>query len=475
MKKTIWSLLLLCSLGTLPTFAQNAQINDAAAAKRIQEDICILAADSLLGREAGTIGEWMARKYIEAKYKEIGLKPLFDTSYFETFTYSDGDYLGAGTAMELNGKKLQLYKDYYPIGFSSSDTLTGEMVFVGTGIFCENAGINDYQNIQNLDGKIAVIDLAVPAKVMEKREVWDSAQKFVRVERAISHGAKAVIFISTETNYGTPSKDPNFYKERASIPVVFVADKELINTANPGKATIMTDIGRLGQRVAYNVGGFIDNGASTTVVIGAHYDHLGLGFFGSRDDGVYEVHNGADDNASGVAGVLELARSLIGSDLKKNNYIFLAFSGEEKGLIGSDRFITNGNYPKEKINYMIDLDMIGRLDAKKKIKIYGTGTSDSWDKAIDNVGDKGFKISRIKTGIGGSDHTSFSQHQIPAVFIHTGLHDDYHKAVDDCNLINSEGENEVIKYAYSLIRYLDDKGKITYQIAGMLDEMMLKK
>jgi len=467
--------MLWCSLGAIPSFAQNAPVNDAAAAKRIQNDICILAADSLLGRETGTIGEWMARKYIEAKFMEIGLKPLFDTSYFETFTYSDDDFLGAGTAMELNGKKLQLYKDFFPIGFSSSDTISGEMVFVGTGIYCENAGINDYQNIQNLAGKIAVIDLAVPDKIMEKKGVWDSAQKIVRVERAISLGAKAVIFISTEKNYGTPSKDPNFYKERVSVPVVFVADNASINTANPGKSTIMTDIGRSGERVAYNVGGFIDNGAQNTVVIGAHYDHLGLGFFGSRDAGDNNIHNGADDNASGVAGVLELARWLMVSDLKKNNYIFLAFSGEEKGLIGSEKFITNGSFQKERINYMIDLDMIGRLDAKKKIKIYGTGTSDLWDKAIDNVGDKGFKITRIKTGIGGSDHMSFAQHKIPAIFIHTGLHDDYHKAVDDCNLINADGENEVLKYAYSLIRYLDDKGKITFQIAGMLDELMIKK
>ena len=468
-------MLLLCGLGAIPSFAQNVAVNDAAAAKRIQEDICILAADSLLGRETGTLGEWMARKYIEAKYKEIGLKPLFDTSYFETFTYSDDDFLGAGTAMELNGKKLQLYKDFYPIGFSSSDTISGEMVFVGTGIVCENAGINDYQNIQNLDGKIALIDLAVPDKIMEKKGVWDSAQKIIRVERAISLGAKAVIFISTEKNYGTPSKDPNFYKERVSVPVVFVTDNASINTANPGKAMIMTDIGRSGERVAYNVGGFIDNGAQNTVVIGAHYDHLGLGFFGSRDVGDNNIHNGADDNASGVAGVLELARRLMVSDLKKNNYIFLAFSGEEKGLIGSEKFLTNGNFQKERINYMIDLDMIGRLDAKKKIKIYGTGTSDLWEKAIDNVGDKGFKITRIKTGIGGSDHMSFAQHKIPAIFIHTGLHDDYHKAVDDCNLINFEGENEVLKYAYDLIRYLDDKGKITFQIAGMLDELMIKK
>lgn len=465
----------LCSIVSTRLHAQSYPMNDAAATQRIQGDICLLSSDSLLGRETGTIGEWMARKYIESKFKEIGLKPLFDTSYFEKFTYTDNDYIDVGTDVELNGKKLMLYRDYYPVGFSANDVVSGEMVFAGSGIFCENDGINDYEKTGDLKGKIVVIDLAVPSKIMENKEVWDSAQKIVRVKRAVSLGAKAVIFISTEKNYGTPSKDPNFYKERLTVPVVFLTDMVLLNTANPGNATITVNIGRAGQRTAYNVGGFIDNGATNTVVIGAHYDHLGLGFFGSRDEGNNDVHNGADDNASGVAGVLELARRLKGSELKKNNYAFLAFSGEEKGLIGSERFLTNGNYPKERINYMIDLDMIGRLDAKKKIKIYGTGTSDFWDKALDNIGSKGFKISRVKTGIGGSDHMSFNQQKIPAIFIHTGLHPDYHKAVDDCNLINTEGASDVVKYTYSIIRYLDDKGKINYQVAGMIDEILMKK
>ncbi|HPT40597.1 MAG TPA: hypothetical protein PLQ44_03295, partial [Candidatus Paceibacterota bacterium] len=165
MKKLMWSFLLLFFAGILNSFAQAYQMTDGAAAIRIQKDICILASDSLLGREAGTLGEWMSRKYIEAKYKEIGLKPLFDTSYFESFTFSDVDFFGAGTATEVNGKKLQLYKDYYPIGFSSNDTVSGEMIFAGTGIYCEEAGINDYLNL-SLAGKIAVIDLAVPDKIM---------------------------------------------------------------------------------------------------------------------------------------------------------------------------------------------------------------------------------------------------------------------------------------------------------------------
>jgi len=474
MRKVFWLGLFLFITGLPAVFSQSFQWTDAAAVARIKENISLLAADSMMGRESGTPGEYLARKYIAAQYKEIGLAPLFDTSYFESFTFSDVDFLDLGNSVEVNGKKLQLYRDYYPIGFSANDTVSGEMVFVNTGIFCESAGINDYQGA-DLAGKIAVIDLAVPGPILEKKNVWDSAQKVVRVNRAMSMGAVGVIFISTQKKYGTPSKDPNFYKERVKIPVVFVSDSSIILEKNSGYAKISTSIDRSGMRKTYNVGGFIDNGAENTVIIGALYDHLGLGYFGARDPGINTVHNGADDNASGVAGVLELARMLKSTGPKNNNYIFLAFSGEEKGLIGSERFITQGNYKKERINYMIDLDMIGRLDAKKKIKIYGTGTADLWEKAIDNVGDKGFKITRIKTGIGGSDHYSFNQHQIPAIFIHTGLHDDYHKAVDDAYLINFNGAHEVVKYAYDIIRYLDDKGKITFKVASMLDEMMLKK
>ncbi|HNX07772.1 MAG TPA: M28 family metallopeptidase [Bacteroidales bacterium] len=474
MKKVLWLVLFLFITGMPDVFSQTYQLTEVAAVSRIKENIGILAADSLMGRESGTPGEYMARKYIAAQFKEIGLTPLFDTSYFESFTFSDVDFLDLGNAMEVNGKKLQLYRDYYPIGFSANDTVSGEMVFVGTGIFCESAAINDYAGL-DLKGKIALVDLAVPGTMLEKKNVWDSAQKVVRVNRAMSLGAVGVVFISTEKNYGTPSKDPNFYKERVKIPVVFLSDSSIIILKKPGTAKISTSIDRSGLRKAYNVGGLLDNGAENTVVIGAHYDHLGLGYFGSRDPGDNTVHNGADDNASGVAGVLELARMLKSAGLKNNNFIFLAFSGEEKGLIGSEKFITNGSVKKERINYMIDLDMIGRLDAKKKIKIYGTGTADLWERALDNVGDKGFKITRIKTGIGGSDHYSFNKYQIPAIFFHTGLHDDYHKAVDDTQLINFKGAHEVIKYVYDIVRYLDNKGKITFKVASMLDEMMLKK
>jgi aminopeptidase YwaD len=453
---------------------QKFDLSDNAAAKRIEADIRLLASDSLIGRETGTPGEWMARKYIESKFIEIGLEPLFDTSYFESFKILATDFVDLGTSCVINNKPLMLYNGYYPLGFSANDTVSGQIIYAGNGISCENEKINDYLSCGDIRGKIVLLDLAIPDKLSSNKTILDSAQKIIRVKRAAQMGAIAVIFFSSDSTYGFPVKDPGYYKERVEIPVIFVQNKKWINIKDPGGAVISVCIDRKKTRTGHNVGGYINNNAANTVVIGAHYDHLGMGFFSTRDPENTEVHNGADDNASGVAGVLELARQLIVSGFKNNNYIFLAFSGEEYGLDGSSNFLKNGSYPLDKLNYMIDLDMIGRLNHKKNIKIYGTGTSDVWKSIIDDSEHFGLKIKTIKTGIGGSDHTSFNLKGIPAIFLHTGLHPDYHKANDDADKINFQGVDTLLKYCLAIIQKLNDKGKIKYKIAGIVDSFIAK-
>ena len=466
--------LIISAIDDVPVVAQNFDTNDKEASKRIESDIRLLASDSLIGRETGTPGEWMAMKYIENQFRTIGLKPLFDTSYFESYVFSAKDFVDAGTFVILNHKRLLLYNNFYPLGFSSSDTVSGNIVFAGNGIYCESQGINDYGSSIDIKGKIVLLDLAIPEKLIKNKTIWDSAQKIIRVKRAERLGAIGVIFFSSDKDYGIPLKDPYYYADLAGIPVIFIQDQKFINIKDPGFVEISVNIDRSKKRTGHNVGGYLNNNAPNTVVIGAHFDHLGMGFFSTRDIGNNDVHNGADDNASGVAGVLELARRLTSSVYKNNNYIFLAFSGEEYGLYGSTRFLSNGSYPIEKLNYMIDLDMIGRLNEKKKIKIYGTGTSDAWQSIIENSEHFGLKIKSVKTGIGGSDHTSFNEKGVPAIFLHTGLHPDYHKANDDADLINFEGTNTVVKFAYEIIKNLNDKGKINYQIATVLDKIMKK-
>lgn len=214
------------------------------------------------------------------------------------------------------------------------------------------------------------------------------------------------------------------------------------------------------ERKGKNVIGFLDNGADYTIVIGAHFDHLGLGNDHNSLDANPEgkVHNGADDNASGTAGVLELARYFSSNKVKEPyNFLFMCFSGEELGLLGSKKWCDNPTYPLEKINYMINMDMIGRLnDSTKKLIIYGVGTAPDFVPLIDKM-QSDFSIKKDSAGIGPSDQTSFYLKDIPVLHFFTGQHSDYHKPGDDANKINYAGEKKVLEY---IVRLIDETGKM---------------
>lgn len=212
-----------------------------------------------------------------------------------------------------------------------------------------------------------------------------------------------------------------------------------------------------------NIVGYIDNNANTTVVIGAHYDHLGYGSISSLA-GSTEVHNGADDNASGVAGVLFLAESIKKSKkMDNNNYLFICFSGEELGLWGSNYFINNTSYDKSRFNYMVNMDMIGRLE-NRDLAISGVGSSPVFEPVLDKIKSPAFNIKKTSSGLGGSDHSSFYNSGIPVLSFFTGMHADYHKPSDDHDKINYSGMTEVLHYIYSVIWHLDkkDKSKFPY-------------
>ena len=214
--------------------------------------------------------------------------------------------------------------------------------------------------------------------------------------------------------------------------------------------------------VGRNVIGFIDNGKPTTVVIGAHYDHLGYGADGSLHSGEKAIHNGADDNASGVTGLLYLAESLKKGKNKNNNYLFIAFSGEEKGLLGSNFFINNPTIDKGSINYMINMDMIGRLGRDKKLLVGGVGTSPVFEPTLEAMKSFDLQIKKELSGTGASDHMSFYNADIPVLSFFTGQHEDYHKPSDDAHLINYSGMQSVAEYIYFVIGQLDDKGKLAF-------------
>ena len=210
-----------------------------------------------------------------------------------------------------------------------------------------------------------------------------------------------------------------------------------------------------------NVIGFIDNKAEYTVVIGAHFDHLGYGAEGSLSEET-AIHNGADDNASGVTVMLQLADWLKGK-YANNNYLFIAFSGEEKGLWGSNWFVKHPTVELATINYMINMDMVGRLDAEKKLAIYGTGTSPTWNTFLQNIADaNGVKMISKESGVGPSDHTSFYLEDEPVLHFFTGQHDDYHKPTDDADKINYEGMKIVQKFIEDVIAAANDEGKLEF-------------
>jgi len=211
-----------------------------------------------------------------------------------------------------------------------------------------------------------------------------------------------------------------------------------------------------------NVLGFKDNNASQTIVIGAHYDHLGYGDEGSlyRGDDKH-IHNGADDNASGVAVMLNLASKLNEANTN-NNYLFMAFSGEEMGLLGSNYFVKNATINTQDINYMLNMDMVGRLKVDSTLAVYGVGTSPYFKQVI-HSSNSTFKLVENESGVGPSDHTSFYLNDIPVLHFFTGQHEDYHKPGDDSEKLNYGGMQAISNYIFNIISDLDDNGELAFK------------
>jgi len=225
---------------------------------------------------------------------------------------------------------------------------------------------------------------------------------------------------------------------------------------------IKFDVNGDGTITGNNVMGLIDNKAENTIIIGAHYDHLGFGGEGSLyRDSIKAIHNGADDNASGVSILLNLAAKL----KKKNtnsNYLFMAFSGEEMGLLGSNYFVKNPTLDINKVSYMINMDMVGRLKQDSSLAVYGTGTSPIFKQILKSHNDN-FKLVQQESGVGPSDHTSFYLADIPVLHFFTGQHEDYHKPGDDSDKLNYDGMNLISNYIFNIISDLDNNGKLPFR------------
>ncbi|MBS1918091.1 MAG: M20/M25/M40 family metallo-hydrolase [Bacteroidetes bacterium] len=446
------------ALFVLPAFfqfaiAQKLKKADKVILINLETHIRFLADDKLEGRRAGTAGEKLAGDYISVEFQKAGLQPRGQNSWFQPFVIDDGKQITSATHFSINNVELKSDKEYFPLAFSAIKNVEGSPAMA-----LQESGVPWF------------IDLKEMLDTNQNNPHFDLDNSMhERVKDCVLKGATAVIFYNTsklDDNISFNAKDKS---ETATVPVLYVTKearkKYLKDESASLEVKINVDITDK-KRTANNVIGYIDNGAANCIVIGAHYDHLG---YGEDGNGLYRgpekmIFNGADDNASGTAALMEIAKLLKQSKFKNNNYLFIAFSGEELGLFGSKYFVEHPTIDLGKVNYMINMDMVGRLnDSTHVLTVGGYGTSPSWSTIFQTTNEKKyFTIKFDSSGTGPSDHTSFYRKDIPVLFFFTGIHSDYHKPTDDYNKINYTGELYVIKYIFTLIDELNDKGKLAF-------------
>ncbi len=441
----------------------------------LKQHIATLASDKFEGRGAGTKGELLAADYIAKQFALLHLSPAGDSgSYFQKFKFNSGALAGINNSLNINGKSYQVNSDFYPLSYSSNAEIKAQAIFVGYGITANDLNYDDYKNVKDASDKIFIMELSSPdGSDIHTSKYADYIDIRKKIDLATSHGAKAIIFINSDKKLDDPSQKLNSKIFPSTIPVLFATKniskklKKALTLPSPKgeglEIEMHTEIIKP-EKTARNVLAYIDNHAAYTIIIGAHYDHLGWHHEGSLYSGTDSmIHNGADDNASGVAGLIELARLYATHTDKNNNYLFVAFSGEESGLLGSAHYVESNLFNKEKINYMLNMDMIGRLDStEKKLIVNGTGTSPIWASLIKNTNANPLSITSSESGVGPSDHTSFYLKDVPVLHFFSGLHMDYHKPTDDEYKINYDGMQLILKYMTVLVDSLDKKGKIAF-------------
>jgi aminopeptidase YwaD len=457
----------------------------------VSEHIKYLSSDELAGRFPGTDGDKLTVDYIINEFEEYGITPAGENGYKQPFDYISEIKLGTGNSLSIgNGELIKGPGDEFTtLYLSSNGTASGNIVFVGYGINAPELNYNDYSGI-DLKGKIALMMMYSPGYNDPHNNPFSKYERLrVKCAAAKEQGATGIIVIK-----GPDSGEDELVKLRMSgpgenieIPVMNVkrsyveyifsnskkmtlieVQKNIDSLRTPmsfefggGMAELKTDLLRI-KALTNNVIGKIEGKdpalKNEYILVGAHMDHLGDGLkYGSlHDSHVAEIHNGADDNASGVAAVLELAQyySSKKKDLKRS-IIFMTFSGEEAGLIGSAHFTKSELMKKYNIVSMINLDMVGRL-TDNKLTIGGTGTSSIWQGLLDSLNiTYNFAAAYNKDGYGPSDHASFYAKDIPVLFFFTGLHKDYHKPSDDWQYINADGEAKILNMVVGIVNYVN--------------------
>lgn len=449
----------------------------AITAAELKEHVRYLASDELEGRGAGTKGAEMAREYIATLFAEWGLRPMGDNgTYFQRFSFPGRLRLGEGNLLELtlpDGQKRTFApeKEFLPLALSANGEVEGEIVFVGYGISAPDKNYDDYAGI-DVSGKIVLALRGMPAN---DTKFAQEATFPAKLRTAREKGAKALIMVSGPLSPFDDEPVP-FWTEpvmrdagilgvsvkRAFAEALFYLEpvqRQIDETLKPfsftlDKVRVRLKVNLQRERLEdANVIGLIEgsdpNLKEEIVVIGAHYDHVGVSV---TRDGQREIFNGADDNASGTSGLLELAQYFSANrDKVKRSLLFIAFGAEERGLIGSRHFVDNPTVPLEKVVAMVNMDMIGRL-RNNTLFVLGIASSPAWKELVEEVNSQFNFTLRDSPGVfGASDHFSFYNKGIPVLFFFTGMHENYHRPSDDWDTLNYEGMEKLVQMVAAVV------------------------
>jgi hypothetical protein len=476
------ALLIIPYLLTLSALVSAAsQSLETADSARYLDDVKALTAPSMEGRGDGTKGLTRAATLLEKRYKHLGLMPAGTDSYCQPFTVITGAKLKSDNRLTVQegtqNKDLKLNQDFVPFSFSSSGAVTAPVAFAGFGATAEEFGYDDYAGIDVKD-KIVVVLRYEPAGFADKSGntgLTRHAQLITKAINARNHGAKAIVLLNGKLGDGEEDLLTRFGSvsgpENAGIVLVQVKNdvaESWFRAAGKSLADVQGQINHSAQpqsfafpeqlhvavkvdiettrAVVNNVLAYLPGKTDEYVIIGAHYDHLGRGNYDSlAPSQIGQIHPGADDNASGTAGVLELARLF--APMKgqlQRGILFASFAGEELGLLGSTHWVQAPTLPLDKAIAMLNMDMIGRI-RDDKVYIGGVGTGSTLKSVLEHTQAKShFKTEYSPGGYSASDHTSFVTKRIPVLFFFSGLHSDYHKPSDTWDKINPQAAARLV-------------------------------
>lgn len=465
----------------------------------IKETVYYLASDSLKGRQSGEEGNNLAAAFIRQKFEDAGLELLYDNG-FQPFKLVASAELGKGNELSVNDQSFEVETDFLPYAFSANTTVDAGVVFAGYGIQVDRDTLKwDDFGTTDVSGKWLLVLQGDPDLDNPNSPYLEFSSERSKGLTASDKNAAGLILVagpnfSEEDQLSDLFFDKN--SSRFSIPVIQVTRKvanEILSGTGETVESLETKMNEQQKGITLSADADVKATVNVAlkeeetqnvvamlpgtdpvlkdeyVAVGAHFDHLGMGGpgSGSRALDTIAVHNGADDNASGVAAVIELAEKFAGEETHRRSIIFAAFSAEEMGLVGSKAFTNDPPVDMNKIVAMFNFDMVGRLDTTTNaISVGGTQTAKETEQILNDM-NTGFTLAFSGEGIGPSDHASFYLEDVPVIYFSTGAHSDYHTPQDDADLINYEGEKKVIDYAAKVLNEVVNRDqKLTFQEAG---------